>query len=237
MRGLVIIPTYNEIYNVERIINAALAQDERLDVLIVDDNSPDGTGVVVEKMMQSNSRIKILKREKKSGLGPAYVAGFRKGLEEGYDYLFEMDADFSHDPVDLSRMMQEIEHADLVIGSRYCQGINVVNWPIMRLILSYGASKYVRFVTRMPIKDPTGGFKCFRREVLEKIELEKILSDGYSFQVEMNYRAWLKGFKITEMPIIFYERRDGQSKMSKKIVYEAIFMVWQLRLLALLHRL
>lgn len=237
MRGLVIIPTYNEIYNVERIINAALAQDERLDVLIVDDNSPDGTGVVVEKMMQSNSRIKILKREKKSGLGPAYVAGFRKGLEEGYDYLFEMDADFSHDPVDLSRMMQEIEHADLVIGSRYCQGINVVNWPIMRLILSYGASKYVRFVTRMPIKDPTGGFKCFRREVLEKIELEKILSDGYSFQVEMNYRAWLKGFRITEMPIIFYERRDGQSKMSKKIVYEAIFMVWQLRLLALLHRL
>jgi len=233
MKALVIIPTYNELENVENIIEAVLKQSKFLDVLIVDDNSPDGTAEIVDKMIKKNKRINILKRAGKMGLGSAYVAGFKWAIENKYDYIFEMDADFSHDPDILPVMLETIKENDLVIGSRYIKGINVVNWPLIRLILSYGASKYVRFITRMPLNDPTGGFKCFRRKVLESIDLDGILSDGYSFQVEINYRSWLKKFKIIEIPIVFTDRRSGKSKMSKKIVREAIYMVWKLRFMHL----
>jgi dolichol-phosphate mannosyltransferase len=237
MKALVIIPTYNEAENISAIISEVLKQDEHLQVLVVDDNSPDGTGNIVKHLMESHERIHLLERDEKKGLGPAYVAGFKYAIENNYNYIFEMDADFSHDPKELPVMLKEIQSHDLVIGSRYVQGINVVNWPIQRLILSYFAAHYVQFVTGMPIKDPTGGFKCFRKEVLESINLDKILSDGYSFQVEMNFRAWKKGFKIKEIPIIFTDRRSGQSKMSKKIVREAIWMVWKLKLMSLTNRL
>jgi len=229
MKALVIIPTYNEKENISNIIKAVLDQDKSIDVLIVDDNSPDGTSAIVTDLMQKNKRINLIKRSGKLGLGSAYVTGFKWAIEKKYDYIFEMDADFSHDPAVLPVMLETIKDYDLVIGSRYIKGINVVNWPLMRLILSYGASKYVRFITCMPINDPTGGFKCFRREVLETIDLDRILSDGYSFQVEMNYRTWLKKFRIKEIPIVFTDRRSGKSKMSKKIVREAIYMVWKLR--------
>jgi len=229
MKALVIIPTYNEKENISNIITAVLDQDKSIDVLIVDDNSPDGTSDIVADLKQKNKRINLITRSGKLGLGSAYVTGFKWAIEQKYDYIFEMDADFSHDPIVLPEMLETIKDYDLVIGSRYIKGINVVNWPLMRLILSYGASKYVRFITCMPINDPTGGFKCFRREVLETIDLDGILSDGYSFQVEMNYRTWLKKFRIKEIPIVFTDRRSGQSKMSKKIVREAIYMVWKLR--------
>lgn len=229
MQALVIIPTYNEIENIEKIIAAVLEQDKIIDVLIVDDNSPDATAAAVEKLMKHNKRINLIKRAGKLGLGSAYVTGFKWAIDQKYDYIFEMDADFSHDPAKLPEMLEAIADNDLVIGSRYIKGINVVNWPLSRLILSYGASKYVRLITCMPINDPTGGFKCFRREVLESIDLDGILSDGYSFQVEMNYRTWLKKYRIKEIPIVFTDRRSGNSKMSKKIVREAIYMVWKLR--------
>ena len=233
MKALVIIPTYNEAENISQIIDEVLSQHESVEILIVDDNSPDGTAEIVEKKMEKNSRIHILKRKGKMGLGSAYVAGFKYALKEKYDYIFEMDADFSHDPKVIPQMLEEIKDNDLVIGSRYVDGINVVNWPLIRLMLSYFASKYVYFITGMRIKDPTGGFKCFRREVLEAIDLDNILSDGYSFQIEMNYRVWSKKFRIKEIPIIFTDRRSGQSKMSKKIVREAILVVWKLRFLKL----
>jgi len=237
MRALVIIPTYNEAENAAAIIAEVLKQDKNLDVLIVDDNSPDKTGQIVTDLKKKNKRIHLLEREGKQGLGSAYVAGFKFAIENQYDYIFEMDADFSHDPVVLSQMLLEIENNDLVIGSRYINGINVVNWPLHRLMLSWFASKYVRVITGMLINDPTGGFKCFRREVLESIDLDSILSDGYSFQVEMNFRTWLRKFRILEIPIVFTDRRSGQSKMSKKIVREAIWMVWKLKFLALRKKL
>jgi dolichol-phosphate mannosyltransferase len=229
MKALVIIPTYNESENIKNIISEVLKQDEIIEVLVVDDNSPDKTAELVKKMMQSEMRINLLQRRSKMGLGSAYVAGFRYALANDYDYIIEMDADFSHDPKVLPEMIKAMENNDLVIGSRYLKGVNVVNWPLWRLILSTFASKYVRIITGMPIKDPTGGFKCFRREVLESIELNKILSDGYSFQVEMNYRAWVKKFRIKEIPIIFTDRRVGESKMTMKIIREAVWMVWKLR--------
>jgi len=229
MKALVIIPTYNESENIKNIISEVLKQDEIIEVLVVDDNSPDKTAELVKKMMQSEMRINLLQRRSKMGLGSAYVAGFRYALANDYDYIIEMDADFSHDPKVLPEMIKAMENNDLVIGSRYLKGVNVVNWPLWRLILSIFASKYVRIITGMPIKDPTGGFKCFRREVLESIELNKILSDGYSFQVEMNYRAWVKKFRIKEIPIIFTDRRVGESKMTMKIIREAVWMVWKLR--------
>jgi len=228
-KTLVIIPTYNEAENTSLIINAALRQSESIDVLIVDDNSPDGTAQIVKDKQKDNKRIHLLEREGKMGLGSAYVAGFKYALENGYDYIFEMDADFSHDPNDIPRMLDEIENADLVIGSRYLNGINVVNWPMHRLILSYFAAEYAKFITGMKINDPTGGFKCFRREVLEAIDLDDIISDGYSFQIEMNFRTWIKKFRIKELSIVFTDRRVGQSKMSKKIVREAIIVVWKLK--------
>lgn len=235
MKALVIIPTYNEIQNAPKIVLEVLKQDPMLDVLVVDDNSPDGTGKAIREIQVIEPRVHLLQRTGKLGLGSAYVAGFKFGISNHYDYIFEMDADFSHDPIMIPQMLEAIKNNDLVIGSRYVNGVNVVNWPIFRLFLSYGASKYVRTITGMPIKDPTGGFKCFRREVLESIDLNDILSDGYSFQIEMNYRTWLKKYRIQEISIIFYERSNGQSKMSKHIIWEAIFMVWWLRIKAILH--
>jgi len=233
-RALVIVPTYNERENITRLIGAILDQDERLEILVVDDGSPDGTGDIVDGVMQHEARLHILKRPRKMGLGTAYIAGFRWALENGYDYMFEMDADFSHDPAHLSQFLGAIENADLVLGSRYRNGkVTVVNWPINRLLLSYFANVYARVVTGLPVWDATGGFKCFRRRVLESIDLSHVRSNGYAFQIEMSFRAWRKHFKIVEIPIVFVDRTEGQSKMSRSIVREAIWMVWRLRFWAL----
>jgi dolichol-phosphate mannosyltransferase len=236
VKGLVIIPTYNEIENVGRLLDAILEQDLGLDILIVDDNSPDGTAAYIKERQQTESRVKLIERSGKMGLGTAYVAGFKYAIAEGYDIAFEMDADFSHDPHDLPRLMEKIDKFDFVIGSRYIDGISVVNWPLRRLMLSCFAARYTRVITGMPIKDPTGGFKCWRIEVLKAIDLDRVKSGGYSFQIEMNFKAWKKGFRCCEIPIIFVERRVGTSKMSKSIVVEAVFMVWKLRLRSLLGR-
>lgn len=236
MKALVIIPTYNEIENIARMIEAVLGQDPSIDILIIDDNSPDGTADVVKKAMEDNDRIKLIERSGKLGLGSAYVRGFEYALANGYEYILEMDADFSHNPNDLPRLLEAAKTNDLVIGSRYVHGVNIINWPFKRLLISYFASKYVKVITRMPIKDPTAGFKCFRRKVLESIDLKEILSDGYSFQVEMNFRAWVKGFRIKEVPIVFTERIGGVSKMSKQIVWEAVWMVWRLQFMKLLGK-
>jgi dolichol-phosphate mannosyltransferase len=227
---LVIVPTYNERENIKEIVPQILSKGENIEVLIVDDNSPDGTAKIVKEMMIHNPRIHLIKRPGKLGLGTAYVEGFKYALEHGYDLIIEMDADFSHNPDDLPRLIQESEHADLVIGSRYTNGISVVNWPRNRLLLSYFANLYARILTGIPVRDLTAGFKCFRREVLEKIDLSKIHSDGYAFQIEMNFYAYERGFKIKEIPIIFIERRTGVSKMSKRIIKEAFFLVIFLRL-------
>ncbi len=235
-RLLVIVPTYNEASNLPQIVPATLKQDPRLEVLVVDDNSPDGTGDIADRMAQTKTRVHVLHRQAKEGLGRAYLAGFRWGLDQGYQAMFEMDADFSHDPAFLPRFLEAIEHADVVLGSRYATGVNVINWPISRLLLSLGANLYARGVTGLPLSDSTGGFKCFRREVLEAIDFSKVKSNGYAFQIEMSFRAWKKGFRLKEIPIIFHDRVEGQSKMSKRIVREAIWMVWWLRLQGLLGR-
>ena len=228
-RSLVIIPTYNEADNVLKIIPEVLAQDEGFHVLIVDDNSPDGTSNLVKEMQKSNSRIHLLERPSKRGLGTAYVAGFKYALSHEFDFAFEMDADFSHDPKSLLTLLAKTEECDLVIGSRYISGVNVVNWPMSRLILSYAANMYTRFVTGLPVRDATAGFKCYRRAVLESLDLDAITSNGYSFQIETNFMAWKKGFRVCEVPIVFVDRRAGVSKMSKHIVYEAAWMVWRLK--------
>jgi len=237
-RALVVMPTYNEAENITGIIPAVLKQDPLFDILVVDDNSPDGTARLVKEVQESfPGRVQLLERPQKQGLGRAYIAGFRYALEKGYAYILEMDADFSHNPEVLPRFLQAIKDADLVLGSRYITGVNVVNWPLKRLLLSYGASYYTRFITGLPVKDPTGGFKCFRRQVLETLNLDGIHSNGYSFQIEMSFRAWKKGFRIKEIPIVFTERMEGKSKMSAKIVREAVWMVWKLKLQSLLGRL
>jgi len=238
MKALLIIPTYNEIENIEHIIQLVLEQSPVLEIMVMDDNSPDGTAAVVKTMMQTQPRIHLIERSSKMGLGSAYVTGFKYALSRDYDYVLEMDADFSHNPEDLPRLLEAAERYDLVIGSRYSNGVNIINWPFRRLLISYFASKYVRVITGMPIKDPTGGFKCFHRKVLEAIDLDRILSDGYAFQIEMNFRAWAQGFRIKEIPIIFTERINGVSKMSRNIVWEAAWMVWHLqlrKLLGILH--
>ncbi|HMN24278.1 MAG: polyprenol monophosphomannose synthase [Ignavibacteriaceae bacterium] len=229
-KALVIIPTYNELENIPKLIPEVLSQDECINILIVDDGSPDGTGKFVEDEMKKNDRVHILKREKKMGLGTAYIAGFKYALQNNYDYIFEMDADFSHDPNELKNFLIAIKENDLVLGSRYINGVRVLNWPMARLLLSFFASVYTRIITGMPIKDATGGFKCFRRKVLEAIDLNRVKSNGYSFQIEMTFKAYAKGFKIKEIPIVFVDRVKGKSKMSKKIVREAVTMVWKLRL-------
>lgn len=229
-RALVIVPTYNERENIARLTETVLAQDARLEVLVVDDGSPDGTADIVDGIMATNGRVHILKRPRKMGLGTAYIAGFRWALERGFDFVFEMDADFSHDPSHLPAFLRAIEGSDLVLGSRYRDGkVTIVNWPISRLLLSYFANVYARAVTGLQIWDGTGGFKCFRSRVLQAIDLSKVVSNGYAFQIEMSFRAWKKGFKIVEIPIVFVDRTEGQSKMSRSIVYEAIGMVWRLR--------
>jgi len=237
LKGLVIIPTYNEKENISLIIDEVLKQNDILSVLVVDDNSPDSTAQIVQQKELYEKRIFLLQRPGKMGLGSAYVDGFKWALKQDYDYIFEMDADFSHDPIMLNKMLEKIERYDLVIGSRYIEGINVVNWPLSRLILSYMASKYVRIITGMTIADPTGGFKCFKRHVLEAIDLNHIMSDGYAFQIEMNYKTWIRKFLIKEIPIVFTDRRVGQSKMSKKIIREAILVVWELKFLKLMKKL
>ena len=229
MKALIIIPTYNESENIPTLIPTVLQKDTCLEVLIVDDNSPDGTAQIVKDIMKNNQRVHILERQGKMGLGSAYIAGFKYAIENKFDYVFEMDADFSHSPDDIPTFLEAIKENDLVIGSRYITGVNVINWPFKRLLLSIGASKYVRLITGLPINDPTGGLKCFRREVLESLDLDNIISDGYSFQIEVNYKVWKKDWRIKEIPIVFYERINGTSKMSKKIVREAIIRVWQLR--------
>jgi dolichol-phosphate mannosyltransferase len=237
-RALVIVPTYNERENIARLIESILGQDSRLEILVVDDGSPDGTADIVRAIKAQNPRVDILCRPKKMGLGTAYVAGFRWALERGYDFVFEMDADFSHDPNHLPEFLRAIQAADLVLGSRYREGkVTVVNWPIARLILSYFANVYARRVTGLEVWDATGGFKCFRRAVLEAIDLNKVRSNGYAFQIEMSYRASKRGFRIIEIPIVFVDRTEGQSKMSKTIVREAIWMVWRLRWWAMTNKL
>jgi len=233
-KSLVIIPTYNEMDNIKRLIPDILQRYGNIDILVVDDNSPDGTGNYVASLGESNPRIKIIQREKKLGLGTAYITGFKYAIQNKYDFVFEMDADFSHDPGEIENFLSAIENNDLVLGSRYLTGVNVINWPMRRLILSYFANFYTRFITGLPIHDATGGFKCFRREVLEAINLDKIKSNGYAFQIEMTFKAWKKGFRIKEISIIFVDRVKGNSKMSKKIVREAVFMVWKLRLRSML---
>ena len=227
-RFLVILPTYNEAENLAQIVPAILNQDERLEVLVVDDNSPDGTGALADQLVAAFARVHVLHREAKEGLGRAYLAGFRWGLDRGFSRLFEMDADFSHDPKFLKDLIVASESADLVLGSRYHSGVNVINWPMSRLLLSYCANIYVRWVTGLPLTDATGGFKCFRREVLESLPFDRIRSNGYAFQIEMSFRAWRKKFRLVEVPIVFTDRVEGSSKMNRAIVREAIWMVWWL---------
>jgi len=236
-RSLIIIPTYNELDNVQKLIPDVLSRYKNVDVLVVDDNSPDGTGDYVEKLGHSMEGVKLLRRPEKMGLGTAYIDGFKYALKENYSYVFEMDADFSHDPKEIKNFLKAIREKDLILGSRYISGVNVVNWPMSRLLLSYFANIYTRIITGLPVRDATGGYKCFRKEVLAAINFNNIKSNGYAFQIEMTFKAWKKGFRIGEIPITFVDRVKGKSKMSKKIVREAISMVWKLRLKSLIGRL
>jgi dolichol-phosphate mannosyltransferase len=226
----IVIPTYNERENIENLVIDILNLKLGIHIIIVDDNSPDGTGEIADKLAQKFPEVKVIHRERKSGLGTAYVKGFKTALENGADVIFEMDADYSHDPKYIPEFLKAIEKYDVVIGSRYTNGISIVNWPIQRLFISLLANFYVRFLLGIPIKDCTSGFKCFRKEVLDSVNLSKIKSNGYAFQIEMNYLAYKKGFKIKEIPIIFVDRRTGTSKMSRKVVIEAIIIVWRLLL-------
>ena len=232
IKALVIVPTYNEKDNLPKMIEWVLVQGPHFEMLVVDDGSPDGTGQIADELAARDSRVHVLHRPKKMGLGTAYLNGFAWALERDYSHVFEMDCDFSHDPNHLPKFLEAIEAtgADLVLGSRYRQGkVTVVNWPMTRLLLSYAANLYARAVTGLPLDDSTGGFKCFSRRVLEAIPLKEVKSNGYAFQIEMSFRAWKKGFKIVEIPIVFTDRAEGESKMSKKIVREAVWMVWRLR--------
>lgn len=237
-RALVVVPTYDERENIERLVPLILEQDPRLDVLIIDDASPDGTGQVADRLTTESSRVHVLHRPGKLGLGTAYLEGFRWGIEREYDYIFEMDADFSHDPGHLPQFLSAIREFDVVLGSRYLHGrVTVINWPMPRLLLSYFANIYARVVTGLPVTDATGGFKCFRREALETIDLDRVGSEGYAFQIEISLRVWRKGFAIGEIPIVFADRDLGESKMSRRIIWEAVWRVWALRFLDLFRRL
>ena len=214
-KTLVIIPTYNEIDNIHKMVEAIFRQNSDLSLLIIDDGSPDGTASAVKEIQKNHTNLHLIERSGKLGLGTAYITGFKWALEREFDFVFEMDCDFSHDPADIKRLLEAAQTNDLVIGSRYIDGIRIINWPINRLLLSYGASIYTRFITGLPVRDTTGGFKCFTRKALESLKLDHIISNGYSFQLELNYKVWSKGLKIKEVPIIFYERRNGESKMNK----------------------
>lgn len=237
MKFIVIIPTYNEAENIRIIVPRILGLGREFHVLIVDDNSPDGTAKVVKDLMKKDDRVLLMERPGKMGLGSAYIAGFKRALKEGADFIFEMDADHSHDYNDLPRFLKEMDRYDLVIGSRYANGISVVNWPLPRLLLSYFGNVYARLVTGLKTFDNTAGFKCFKRKVLESIDLDSIHSNGYAFQIEMNWNAKQKGFRIGEIPVIFWGRYSGDSKMSGNIVREAVFIVWRLRLDSISRRL
>ena len=236
MEKLVIIPTYNERDNIEPLVNRLLGLPHGLEVLVVDDNSPDGTAEWVAARRERDPRVHLLQRPRKMGLGSAYRDGFRYALERGAEYVFEMDADFSHDPDAIGEFLQHAQDNDLVLGSRYLYGVTVVNWPLSRLILSYTANLYARWVTGLPVRDATGGFKCFRRRALEAVRLERVRSDGYAFQIEMSFKCWRRGMRICEIPILFVDRRAGVSKMSRRIIWEALWMVWRLRFDSLLGR-
>ncbi|MEW6510903.1 MAG: polyprenol monophosphomannose synthase [Bacteroidota bacterium] len=236
-KTLVVIPTYNEAENIARLIPQVLEQAEGTEVLVVDDGSPDGTGDIVRRLGEQDPRVHLIERSAKMGLGTAYVAGFRYALASGYDFVFEMDADFSHSPREIPNFLEAIKDHDLVIGSRYTNGVRVLNWPIKRLLLSWTANVWTRFMTGLPLHDATGGFKCYRIDVLRAINLDEIRSNGYAFQIEMSFKAWRKGFRLGEIPIVFLDRHAGKSKMSKQIVYEAFFMVWKLLFRSLLNRL
>ena len=237
MERLIIVPTYNERDNIGGLLDQLLALPFGLEVLVVDDNSPDGTGDLVAERQKADPRIHLLRRAGKLGLGSAYVAGFRYALAQGAQYVFEMDADFSHDPVAIGDFLKAVENADLVLGSRYLHGVTVVNWPLSRLILSFSANLYTRIITGMPVVDATGGFKCFRRRALQGIRLDRVRTEGYGFQIEMSFRAWKRGFRIKEIPIVFVDRRAGTSKMNQSIIMEAAWLVWKLRFLDLFGRL
>lgn len=231
--SIIIIPTYNEKENIENIVRAVFSLEKQFHILVIDDGSPDGTASIVKEIMKNefNDRLFIMERSGKQGLGTAYIAGFKWALQHDYQYIFEMDADFSHDPADLPRLYAAChdEGYDLAIGSRYVSGVNVVNWPMSRVLMSYFASKYVRIITGIPVNDTTAGFKCYRRKVLETIELDKVRFKGYAFQIEMKFTAYKIGFKIKEVPVIFVNRREGTSKMSGGIFSEAFFGVMRLR--------
>lgn len=237
---LVIVPTYNEAHNIHKIIEAIMSLNEPASLLVVDDGSPDGTGEIVKSLKeQYKERLYLIERPGKLGLGTAYVEGFKFALENDFTYVCEMDADFSHNPDDIPALVREVksDNADVAIGSRYSNGISIVNWPLSRLILSYGANLYARFITGLPVADTTAGFKCIHRKVLEAISVEGIRSNGYAFQIELHFRAWKAGFRIKEVSIIFREREEGVSKMSKKIVWEAIWRVWFLKFQSLMGKL
>jgi dolichol-phosphate mannosyltransferase len=236
-RILVIVPTYNEVGNIAKLIPLILEKDSGIDVLVVDDSSPDGTSDVVRSMADTNPRIRLMTQSAKRGLGMAYVEGFRYALAHPYSLIFEMDADFSHDPKEIPHFLEFAKTHDLVLGSRYIKGVNVVNWPLSRLLLSWFANRYTRFVTGMPVKDATGGYKCFHRKVLETIALDRVRSDGYAFQIEMTFKAYKKGFSVVEIPIVFFDRSVGDSKMNSRIVREAALMVWKLRFLSFFGKL
>ncbi len=230
MKTLIVSPTYNECKNIQRLVEELFLIDAEYHLLIIDDNSPDGTADIVRSLQGTYPNLHLESRSGKLGLGTAYCFGFQWALERGYEAIVQMDADLSHDPKDVPKMLALLEQNDLVIGSRYCHGVSVVNWPIRRLILSYGANLYTRIITGMSIKDATAGFKAWRHTTLSQINLNDIRSNGYSFQIEMNFRTWVKKLKIRELPIIFIDRTIGESKMSKHIMYEAILMVWRLRI-------
>ncbi len=236
-RTLIVLPTYNERENLPTLVPQILAQDPGIEVLVVDDNSPDGTGQLADEMAKADKRVRVIHRPGKQGLGTAYIAGFKWALQRGYEFVFEMDADFSHNPDHIPEFLKAAKEYDLVLGSRYLYGVTVVNWPMSRLLLSYYANKYARLATGMPFSDTTGGFKCYRRKVLESIDLDAIRSEGYSFQIETTFRAWRKGFKIGEITIVFTDRLEGTSKMSGRIIREAVWLVWKLRLQRLFRRL
>lgn len=237
-RALVVMPTYNESATLGALVPQVLSKDARIDVLIIDDASPDGTGELADELAAGSERISVVHREGKLGLGTAYLHGFHRGLNAGYDFLLEMDSDGSHDPKYLPDLLAAVDAgADLAIGSRYVRGVNVVNWPMSRLLLSYFANKYARWITGLPLTDATSGFKCFRRRALESINLERVGSTGYAFQVEMDFRAWKQGMKLVEVPIVFVDRDEGESKMSGAIVREAVWRVWALRLSSIFGRL
>src|SRR5439155_23478322 len=227
-RTLIIVPTYNERDNLPSLVRRIMAQPTTLEMLVVDDNSPDGTGKLADEIATKTPLLHVLHRQEKNGLGRAYLAGFKWALQRDYEFIFEMDGDFSHNPDDIPAFLQAAQGAELVLGSRYNNGIRVINWPLKRLLLSMSAGKYVRFVTGMPFSDPTGGYKCFRRRALLSLNLDEVRSNGYSFQIEMTHKIWRQGMKIVEVPIVFTERIHGQSKITGEIVREAFPMVWRL---------